>query len=491
MVYTQDRGRQLLLDTMYRLDPHAEGKGVLASRLKQVMLSQDPTFSEISLGFALFKDFLEAQDDLVALSQRNETELVVVLKPSAQREPFREEMAQYRSALEAAGLRLVEPHARVEILRDLFDLLQQHPGEFTLDQSVLQLKAQYDTSNVLRTRDEVQEVVKLIRYAQVLARTPQSWELDPLVLPADLPVQALVDQCESVYVATLLQKNLIIEPDLLALLLFGTLDQRARIERLMRAAQRSVVGKPETGYKLADDEWPAFLRQDAELQIVLDDLRGCVLGEEATLQAAQEWNDRGLRLRTTDFEQARHCFLRAAGMTCELLKKEEPGASLTDLKWYLASYCAASAGANFFRDDLVSAAWYYLAFFALVQETDPVWDKMVRLVHPMLSFYFTIAANQFGHWLDAQPGRTVPALILVKLHGHHDERTRERWQQLAADLARVNSPAVRTVIQQLETAEEAGDTHTAAQVRNILTEIVRNAESEGARSEAPVGDGGA
>jgi hypothetical protein len=478
MAYTQERARQLLVDTMRRLDPQPNGQGVLATRLKLAMLRQDPTFSEITLGFAQFKEFLDAQKDVVVLHQRNETELFVALRPSAPREPLREEMAQYRLALETAGLRLVEPHTRAEILLDLFDLLQQQPGRHTLDQAVLQLKIQYDTSNVLRTRDEVQEVVKLVRYAQVLERQPSSWELDPLDLKADLSAQAFVDRCESAYVVALLQKNLIVEPDLLALLLFGTLDQRARTERLLRAAQQSLPRKLEAAPGLPSLEGSAFLREDAELEIVLDDLRGCVLGEEPTLQAAQDWNDRGFHLRTTDFEQARQCFLQAARMMWALLTREERGASLTELNWYLTSYCASAAGASFFRDDWAPAARYYLAFFSLAQETDPVWDKVQGLVQPMLSFYFTIAASEYGHWLDVQPGRTVPGRILVKLHGHQDEQTRARWQELATDLARVNLAVLRIIIQQLEAMQKLSDSPATDQVRAILVEIVGRAEPD-------------
>ena len=478
MAYTQERARQLLVDTMRRLDPQPNGQGVLATRLKLAMLRQDPTFSEITLGFAQFKEFLDAQKDVVVLHQRNETELFVALRPSAPREPLREEMAQYRLALETAGLRLVEPHTRAEVLLDLFDLLQQQPGRHTLDQAVLQLKIQYDTSNVLRTRDEVQEVVKLVRYAQVLERQPSSWELDPLDLKADLSAQAFVDRCESAYVVALLQKNLIVEPDLLALLLFGTLDQRARTERLLRAAQQSLPRKLEAAPGLPSLEGSAFLREDAELEIVLDDLRGCVLGEEPTLQAAQDWNDRGFHLRTTDFEQARQCFLQAARMMWALLTREERGASLTELNWYLTSYCASAAGASFFRDDWAPAARYYLAFFSLAQETDPVWDKVQGLVQPMLSFYFTIAASEYGHWLDVQPGRTVPGRILVKLHGHQDEQTRSRWQELATDLARVNLAVLRIIIQQLEAMQKLSDSPATDQVRAILVEIVGRAEPD-------------
>lgn len=107
-----------------------------------------------------------------------------------------------------------------------------------------------------------------------------------------------------------------------------------------------------------------------------------------------------------------------------------------------------------------------------------MWDKVQRLVQPMLSFYFTIAASEYGHWLDVQPGRTIPGRILIKLHEHQEERIRARWQQLATDLARVNSAVLRIVIQQLDAMERLSDSPARGQVRDILAEIVRQAEPD-------------
>jgi hypothetical protein len=208
------------------------------------------------------------------------------------------------------------------------------------------------------------------------------------------------------------------------------------------------------------------------LQVVLQALEDFVLEKQPTVEGAEELSSKGMQIRTTDFEQARDYFLGAARMMYDLLRRGEPGASLTDLKWYLASYCATTAGASFFRYDYSLAAKHYLAFFSLARETDPVWDKIRKLVPPMLSFYFTIAANENGQMLDVPPGRTHPARITVMLHGHPNPRVRGRWIELADDLARVNPTLLRIVIQRLEAMDKMEEIHGAREARSTLADLV-------------------
>lgn len=477
MAYGMERARQLLLDAMRKLTRQSERGEVLAALLKGAMLKQDPTFSELTLGFPQFKSFLDSQSDLLEMSMRGDrgTELVVTLKPSVAEEPLRDETLQYREALNTAGLRLLDPRTRTEILKDLFRILAEQPGRLTLEEAVLQLKAQYDATNILRSREEVHGVAKLVKYADVLDPRPESLELDPLALRPGLRLQGFVDRCESVYIAVILQKNLAIEPDLLALLLFGTADQRARVEQLTRLAQGSFPEQVRDLREAPSWEWPAGLKESPRLQIVLQDLENCTLGEEPTVEKAAELNSEGLRIRTTDFERARSYFLRATRMMYELLREGKPGASLIDLEWYLASYCATTAGANFFRYDYSLASEYYLAFFALARETEPVWDKLQKLAQPMLSYYLTIAANESGEILDVSPGRTHPARIAIALQSHPNPKVRERWSQLAGELACVNPALLRTIIQMLETLEKTEEIQGTRETREILADLVRAA----------------
>lgn len=481
-----ERGRQLLLDTMRRLSKQSETGAVLATRLKQAMLYQDPTFNELTLGFQQFRDFLKAQADLVELSTRGPqgTELVVTLKATAAEETAADESLQYRLALDAEGLRLLDPHTRTEILTDLFHLLSKHPGKHTLDDVVLELKSQYDATNILRSREEVREAAKLLKYADVLEPKPLSWELDALTLKPDLTSQAFVDQCESTYIAVLLQKNLTIRSDVVARLLFGTADQRGRVEQLRRVALENLPEGVQALREAVGWEWPPAWKESAELRIVLRDLESCALEEEPSISRAEELNNRALLIRTSDFAAARSLFLQAARMVYELLRRGQPGASFTNLEWYLASYCAATAGANFFKYDYSAAAEYYRAFFALVRDTDPVWERVKRLVPPMLSFYFTIAANENNEMLEVSPGRTSPARVASIVHKHPNPYVRKRWMQLAKELARINPTLVRMIVNRLETMETVEEELAARETRTALAALLEDRVGKGG-PEAP------
>ena len=468
-----ERARLLLLGAMRTLLPQIGGDVVNGSQLKMMMVKMDSTFSETDLGYRQFRDFLEAQSDLVQVIVEDKV-LLVSLKPSATLEPAQGQLLEYRVALSAAGLRLMDPHARMGILQDLFTLLVDAPGTYTLDEAVIQLKAKYDADNVLRSREEVQEVAKLMRYTDVFATRPQSWQLDKLTLAPDLPVQSFVDHCESAYIVLLIQKNLEIRPDILALLLFGTTDQRARVGQLMELANKvwSLDLKAAQKAKAAVGDWACYLKDIPEMTVVIEDLDAATADEEPSLARAAELSDTGMRARTTDFELARVYFLKAARMMCDLMEIGEPGASLLDLEWYLTSYCAASAGAYFFRFDYDRAQTYYLAFFSLARESEPVWEKVQRLVEPLLSFYFTIAANLHRELLEHPPGRTHPARIAIALHTHANPAVRAQWLAQARALGHTNPGMLRIVIQRLEhlarTAEIPGTRGTCEVLESIL-----------------------
>ena len=473
-----ERTRLLLLGAIRTLLPQVGGNVVNASQLKVMMLKMDPSFNEADLGYRQFRDFVEAQSDLVKVTMQDKV-LWVSLRPTVKVEPAQDHLLEYRVALSATGLRLMDPHTRTGILQDLFILFAESPGVYTVDEAVTQLKAQYDTNNVLRSREEVQEVVKLVKYANVFTRRPQSWQLDRLALKPDLQAQGFVDRCESAYLVILIQKNLELKSDLLALLIFGTIDQEARIERLADLArQASAPGrKAEQLCKLDEDAWAYYLKGLPKLGPVVDDLRRATLDETPSLARAMELNDMGMHIRTTDFEQARHHFIKASRMICDLMMAGEPGASLLDLEWYLASYCAASAGAYFFRFEYDQARIYYVAFFKLARETEAVWEKIQGLVEPLISFYFTIAASAHGELLEHPPGRTHPARIAVALYMHPNPAVREQWLDQVRELYSANPAILRIVVQRLELFERTTDIPGVRKTRRALEQIVGTASS--------------
>ncbi|MEZ4833597.1 MAG: NYN domain-containing protein [Caldilineaceae bacterium] len=472
--YDIEQARQLLLTVVQQVAMRSKETAMPIHTVRQEMVKLDADFDEAALGFRQFRYFVEAQKDLVTVQFNNNGHYVSLRSTVAARAEI-DHTLQYRTALNTSGFRLVEQHTRQDVLQNLYTLLAAEPGVYTLTDAVLQLKENYDAANILRSRDEIQDVAKLLKMAAVLDPHPQSWELDMLTLREGLSLQDFVRQCESVYLTVLLQKNLDLRSSLLSTLLYGKADREDEVRQLKQLAQANQLSAATPVLAMNNGyAWPRHLAESPEVQVVLTDLMNWPLDEEAGLDAATRLNNQGLRIRTADFERARVYFLKAAKMMYELLSNRQPGASLMDLEWYLASYCAATAGAHFSRHNYSQAFHYYLAFFALVKETEPVWDKVRKLVPPMLSFYFTIAPNEHNDLLKVSPGRTHPARLAVLLHNHRNPDVRRRWLEMVRELVKINSPLLRGIIQRLAFLEEEDQLTGSRQTRRTLTRLINN-----------------
>lgn len=448
--YSLEQARQLLLDSMIELNRQYPDREILAASLKYLMLQKDPTFSEPKLGFSQFKDFLIELNDLVDVGSRD-NQVVVSLRPSVVEKASKDPSIEYRRALDRDGLHLLDPYTRVDVLKDLHELLGTNPQRYTLESAAMHLKARYDSTNILRSRDEVNEAVKLVKFTTLIQPTPESWELDNLTIKPGVDQQTFIDICESVYVAALVNKNLPVNADLISKLLFGTVDKRARINQLLEFVKPTTPTSPSKSKQTKARPWPSRLIETPSLQSVLQEIESHPLSsKEVTLDSAAHAYEEGMRVRSTDFAEARNYYLKAVKIIYTLLEQNTPGVSTVDLELYLGSYCAGSAGAAFFRHDYPTALRYYQAFFAITLETEPVWDKLERLVQPMLSFYFTTAANQESIMLDASPGRQHPANIVNIVFNHPNENVQQRGVTLANELAQINPTMLRKIIQRLE-----------------------------------------
>lgn len=154
-----------------------------------------------------------------------------------------------------------------------------------------------------------------------------------------------------------------------------------------------------------------------------------------------------------------------------LLRRGEPGASEMDLETFIASFCFAAAGARYLSYDYARSAQYYLAFFGLIRETRPVWDKMYGLLPPMLSYYFSTALRQAPEPVTSSPGYTHPADMAILLHEHTNPEVHQRWLDLVADLRRVNPTMVRLIVDRLEELEVEKGTPDAAETRDALMAV--------------------
>ena len=471
--YSLEQARQLLLTSMTEMTRQSGSTHVLAATLKNQMLQKDPTFNQVRLGFSQFRDFIAQQEDMVELGSR-ENQLIVSLNSGFTEKASRDPLLEYRTALDREGLLLLDPYTRVDVLRDLFRLLKENPQRYTLLEAGNQLKAKYDSTNIFRSRDEVHEAIKLVRYVEVISPTPQSWELDPLSIVGDMDMQKFVDLCESVYVAALVTRNLKLNPGLIAKLLFGTADSQPRVNQLITLVKSKAESRAKGSVKAQAWQLPEKLGSKGSLKLILEDVENFQLDSEPTLENATLASENGMKVRSTDFEAAKLYYLEAAKIVYLLLQKGAPGASLVDLEWQLSSYCASAAGAAFYRHDYEKAIGYYLAFFSIAIETDPVWEKVNRLASPMLSFYFTIAANQEQTNLNASPGQRPPTQIVSMILDSPNPQVQERGRELAAKLAGVNPALLRNMIQRLEavTSQSNGERNSELKAQDILSEIL-------------------
>lgn len=469
--YQLDEARRLVLVALQRLAPRFNDGHVPLAALTEEMAVLCPDLHIAALGFRDLQHFLAGQKEITLYSDATGEAAAAFRSTHIARNEI-DQTLQYRTALNAAGFRLVEREIRQDVLQALYTLLTNDPSTYTLDEAIRHLKEQYDADNLLRSRDDIQEVARLIKQADALQNQPDSWELDSLSLRPEMTPAEFIQRCESVYIRVLLQRNLTINDEVVARLLYGRSDAHAEVQTLRELsgagqAESQVPLKLGNGHPL-----PSHLAENVDARIALQDMVNWRLEEKPSLEEAARMNAQGLEIRTADFEQARTFFLKAAKMMYQLLLAKEPGASPMDMEWYLASYCATTAGAYFSRHNYPRSILYYQAFFAIVKETEPVWDRVRKLVPPMLSFYFTIAPNEFSDLLKVAPGRTHPARLCVLLHNHRNEGVRRRWLELAREIVRINPTLLRGIIQRLAFLEDEDQLTGCRETRETLTRLL-------------------
>jgi uncharacterized protein (TIGR00288 family) len=459
--FDKERARDVLMRALRQLISEGQTEAP-TTRLKQVILNLDSTFDEVNLGYKQFEDFLQEQGDLLGFNLCGVRPAVVQLRsdtlsPSTlfALEGRASLENQYRDGLMTAGLSLVDPETRHDILRDLFQLLQINPARLTLNQAEEDLKQQYDAENILRSREVVREVVKLAYRSACLQFASGVPTLAAAVsLLPGISQQQFVDRTEATYIKALMDQNLPLDDKTIASVLYGTVDEALRVQSLrneltmMKEGFQGLV----TG-RLMESPLVELFSQET-LTPVLRDVQGFQPDESPTLLRAVELVNQGMSVRLRDFSAGADLFLKAFVMQKMLVEQGEPGASIDDAKWYLASYCSARAGQHFFSHDYTAARQYYLGFFAISQDTEPFYAKVKNLTRPMLSYYFTIAANEHGVLLDRSPSQIAPARMAAILCNHPDVRVARTWRDLARDLGQVNKGIISLLIKELDDVVE-------------------------------------
>ena len=243
---------------------------------------------------------------------------------------------------------------------------------------------------------------------------------------------------------------------------------------------RGLLSEREGGRFGPPEDWSAVLRTPT-LASAVAELDACALpSDNVTPGAARALFEAGNMVRGSNFAQASERYLRAARLQLEAIRRGASGAGCEDFWWYFANFLATRAGAAFSEGRYALAVPYYLAFFALLREGEPLWDQVFKLVNVMLSYYFATAAKQVGISPGRNPGYTHPTLMAVLLHNHPDPAVAARWEELAVELARTNPALVEKLVEDASqtVADPVLVNRTATTLRELLADWYAEAPAD-------------
>jgi uncharacterized LabA/DUF88 family protein len=476
---------------------------VLATRLKQTMLLMDPAFNEANFGYAQFKNWLEDNRDIASLLNRDlqlyvapenyvaesalgqsfeEQEFVevdspiVVETPQSSRETLDD---QYKQILVKSKMNAVELKTRRDVLRDIYRELNEHPGENTTDELLDILEERYEAQGILRNKSTLRDILQLAFHQGAFDYFDQPVSpFTPVQISPEIDSEAsFVERAESDLVFFVVRAGLHVDHSKLAYLLLNDRDQVDYIQLLLDdLIHRGVITGNGLHYSLpgsskipfADEPVLRILCRDIELAIVPENIQPG--SESARLNAKK-----AMVQRSQDFAASSDTYLLACRLQWDAVENDEQGASLEDLRWYMASYASAIAGKlSQVNRDYASARPYYLAFFALVQEGDALWSRMRGLINPMLSYFWSNAGRELDINVSAwNLSMASPAQIAVYAATHPNPDLRKLWQKITMDLAKVNPELLKRIANQLmlSRTEYPENEGVAEQIEDILASV--------------------
>lgn len=206
--------------------------------------------------------------------------------------------------------------------------------------------------------------------------------------------------------------------------------------------------------------------------VVVRDLKAAQLPEglDGDVEAARALARSGMAKRTNDFAASAQDYLVACRLLWDAVERQDPKATLEELRWYVASYASVKAGElSQVHRKYAAAQPYYLAFFSLLQEGTPLWDRMRRLINPMLHFYWRNIARQMGIALESTASPVDAAVLMAT---HTDTELREKWQETTQELAEINPDVLRRVASQIRLVQR--DSPQNAQVAEEIEQMLGN-----------------
>lgn len=476
---------------------------ILATRLKQTMLLMDPAFNEANFGYSQFKTWLEDNLDLVRLFAKDLQLYVApmdysttlngeVIQPASAVEGIasRSEVPQvnnldfqYRQVLGRVKVSAIDMATRRDVLRDIYRELCEHPNQYPLEDILELLYERYESLDSPRPKSSLREILQMAARQQAIDFQDPSTSGAPLAhLAEGIDSEAtFVCRAESDFAYMLVKAGLEIDPEQLAVILLDDNNQADYIQCMLEDLRgRNVITRKGKRYALLGRGVTQSMDHPA-LQILWQDIAGVEIPEshQPGVEMAHTLAKKAMVQRSQDFAASSNTYLLACRLLWDAVEAGEPGATLEDLRWFMASYASAIAGKlSQVNRDYGGARPYYLAFFALVQEDDPLWGRMRGLINPMLSYYWANAGRELDLNVSSwNLSMSSPAQIAVFAASHPNSELRRLWTNMTVDLAQVNPNLLRRIANQisLSRSESPENARIAEQIENILAKSNQSA----------------
>ncbi len=493
----QEAGRTLLRKALHALGQRGETP-VEAARLRQIMIAMDPTFNEANFGFRQFRDWLQANDDLVHLLERDLRLYVTLREPrekeekdAARTSPTRPSTThalveapnglarQYRQIFSRLKMAAADFATRRDVLRDIYRELSEHPGEYTTDSLLETLRERYEQQGFDRSKTLLRHIWQMgfRQRAFDYGDKPASVRT-PVWLAPDIDSEsAFVRRAESGFIYAVIHAGLEVNLAELAAILVNDADQADYIQTLLNELEaRGLIVQENGHYRLPGHSAIPFCDHPV-LRPICREIEQVQLPDNVTISPEKAFTlaKRAMIQRSQDFSASARSYLYACRIQWEAVLKRMPGANLEDLRWLIASYASVRAGELSQVDkDYAQSRAYYLAFFLLVQEDDPLWSRMRGLINPMLVYYWANAGRELGVDVSSwNLSSALPAQVAMHAVTHPNSELVERWRARTRELAEVNPGVLRRVVEQIRHnyPDQPAYMLAAEAIQHILEEV--------------------
>jgi uncharacterized LabA/DUF88 family protein len=504
--HSDGEAARTLLTKALRIHAQRGELPILAARLKQTMLLMEPAFNETNFGFDQFKNWLDTNSDLLQLYAKdlqvfvapkdfvlpgNQDGLYAWIptagveqdygleqsalagEPGVSKLPLR---VQYKQILNRLKMTGVDFSTRRDVLRDIYRELSARPGERTTDELLEALCNRYEAQSLIRSKTMLRQVWQMgfrqrafDYHGEVASVHVAVWLAKDITSEA-----AFVQRAEAGFVYAVINAGLEIDLHELAAILINDRDHIEYVQSLLNdLAERALIIEQEGRYLLPGSHAVPFADEPA-LEPVIYDIQQIQLPDNMprTPDKARGLAKTAMLQRSQDFAASARSYLYACRVQWDAVEAEELGATLEDLRWYMASYASVKAGEmSQIHRDYAHSRPYYLAFFYLVQEDDPLWGRMRGLINPMLSYYWVNAWRELGMTAgNPSLNGTTPAEIAVRAATHEDHDLNRLWFAMTTSLAEVNPGLIRRVANQIRL--NRGDGPQYAQVADELEQML-------------------